>query len=80
MGGGVVITVIDRAIMENASGMRPLGESLRAGAWEVVRGPGGFLGGRPFGLIFVRARSGAGGGGGGRGDWDWGGEANGWGG
>lgn len=48
--------MIDRAIMENASGMRPLGESLRAGAWEVVRRPGGFLGGRPFGLIFVRAR------------------------
>lgn len=48
-----LITAIDRGIIENASGRRTLGESLRASLGEVVRRPVRFFGGRPFGLIFM---------------------------
>lgn len=49
-----IITVIDKGIIENASGRRSLGESLKGSFAEMVRKPGRFFGGRPFGLIFVR--------------------------
>jgi len=48
-----VITIIDRGIMENASGKRPLVQSVKTGLVEMVRRPHRFLWSRPFGLIFV---------------------------
>ncbi|KAF2275619.1 uncharacterized protein EI97DRAFT_419956 [Westerdykella ornata] len=48
-----VITAIDRAIIENASGRRGLKESLRASVGEMVGVPGRFFGGRAFGLVFL---------------------------
>ncbi|KAF1926352.1 uncharacterized protein M421DRAFT_422694 [Didymella exigua CBS 183.55] len=47
-----VITVIDKGIMENASGRLPLGESLRTSAREMLSRPARFVGSRPFALIF----------------------------
>ena len=48
-----MITIIDRGIMENASGKRPLMESVKVGLVEMVKRPHRFLWSRPFGLIFV---------------------------
>lgn len=48
-----IITAIDKGIMENASGRRTLGESLRSSVREMLIKPGSFFGGRPFGLVFV---------------------------
>jgi hypothetical protein len=48
-----VITVIDRGIMENASGRRKLGESVRASLREMVGSKGAWFLGRPFRLVFV---------------------------
>lgn len=52
-----IITMIDKGIMENASGRNPLGESLKKSAWEFLSRPHRFLGSRPFALIFVRSHS-----------------------
>lgn len=49
-----IITAIDKGIIENASGRRKLGDSVRASLLEMGRSPGRFFGGRPFGLVFVR--------------------------
>lgn len=49
-----VITIIDKGIIENASGRNTLGESLKASARELLLKPHRFLGSRPFVLIFVR--------------------------
>lgn len=48
-----IITAIDRGIIENASGRRTLGDSLRASAREIFMRPTTFFGGRPFGLVFL---------------------------
>jgi hypothetical protein len=48
-----IITAIDKGIIENASGRRTLGESLKSSAREMFLTPARFFGGRPFGLIFV---------------------------
>lgn len=47
-----VITMIDKGIIENASGRNTLGESLKASARELLTKPLGFVGSRPFVLIF----------------------------
>jgi hypothetical protein len=49
-----LITMIDKGIIENASGRNTLGASLRASARELLLTPHRFLGSRPFVLIFVR--------------------------
>jgi len=49
-----VITMIDKGIMENASGRNTLRQSLKQSVTELVRKPGRFIAGRPFVLIFVR--------------------------
>ncbi|KAF2846482.1 hypothetical protein T440DRAFT_558094 [Plenodomus tracheiphilus IPT5] len=48
-----IITMIDKGIMENASGANTLGDSLKKSVKEMVRKPGVFFGGRPFVLIFT---------------------------
>ena len=48
-----LITMIDKGIIENASGKRGLKESLKSSVREAVMRPGAFFLGRPFGLIFV---------------------------
>ncbi|RPB26018.1 hypothetical protein L211DRAFT_805788, partial [Terfezia boudieri ATCC MYA-4762] len=48
-----LITIIDQGIMENASGKRPLVESVKAGLVDIVKRPHRFLWSRPFGLIFM---------------------------
>ncbi|KAF8416985.1 hypothetical protein EV426DRAFT_707046 [Tirmania nivea] len=48
-----LITIIDRGIMENASGKRPLAKSVRAGLAEMVKRPHRFLWSRPFALVFM---------------------------
>ncbi|KAF8441870.1 hypothetical protein BGX38DRAFT_1331852 [Terfezia claveryi] len=48
-----LITIIDQGIMENASGKRPLVESVKAGLVDMVKRPHRFLWSRPFGLIFT---------------------------
>lgn len=57
-----VITMIDKGIIENASGRNTLGESLKKSAREMLVKPHRFIGSKPFVLIFVRliatARSG----------------------
>ncbi|KAF2002249.1 hypothetical protein P154DRAFT_544563 [Amniculicola lignicola CBS 123094] len=56
MAGGLVAPVvgmIDRGIMENASGRATLRESLKGSVRQMVLRPGSFFGGRPFGLIFT---------------------------
>jgi hypothetical protein len=49
-----IITMIDKGIIENASGRNTLGESLKKSARELLLKPHRFLMGRPFVLIFVR--------------------------
>lgn len=49
-----LITMIDKGIIENASGRNTLGDSLRTSARELLLKPHRFLGSRPFVLIFVR--------------------------
>jgi hypothetical protein len=48
-----IITMIDRGIIENASGRNTLKESLKASWREMLGRPGGFFGGRAFMLVFV---------------------------
>lgn len=48
-----IITMIDKGIIENASGRNTLGDSLKESALELVKKPHRFLGSRPFVLIFV---------------------------
>ncbi|KZM22978.1 uncharacterized protein EKO05_0011195 [Ascochyta rabiei] len=47
-----VITMIDKGIMENASGRNALGDSLKKSARELVARPHRFLAAKPFVLIF----------------------------
>ncbi|KAJ4360430.1 uncharacterized protein N0V89_000992 [Didymosphaeria variabile] len=47
-----IITMIDKGIIENASGRNTLGESLKNSAWELLLKPHRFLGSKPFVLIF----------------------------
>lgn len=49
-----IITMIDKGIIENASGRNTLGESLKNSAKELLLKPHRFLGSKPFALIFVR--------------------------
>ena len=49
-----VITMIDKGIIENASGRCALGESLKNSVKEFVARPHRFLASKPFALIFVR--------------------------
>ena len=49
-----IITIIDKGIIENASGRNTLGESLKKSARELLLKPHVFLRGKPFVLIFVR--------------------------
>jgi hypothetical protein len=51
-----IITAIDKGIIENASGRRKLGDSVRASIREMGTSPARFFGGRPFGLVFVRCQ------------------------
>lgn len=51
-----IITMIDKGIIENASGRASLKESLKRSAWEFATRPLRFVGGKPFGLIFVSER------------------------
>ncbi|KAJ8116996.1 hypothetical protein OPT61_g1723 [Boeremia exigua] len=52
-----IITMIDKGIIENASGRNTLGDSLKASARELLLKPHRFLGSRPFVLIFVRSHN-----------------------
>ncbi|KAF1960521.1 hypothetical protein CC80DRAFT_403286 [Byssothecium circinans] len=47
-----IVSMIDKGIMENASGRRTLGESLKSSTSELLTKPWRFLGSKPFGLIF----------------------------
>ncbi|KAI5783852.1 hypothetical protein DFH27DRAFT_577533 [Peziza echinospora] len=47
------IFIIDKGIIENASGKRPLGESMKASFVEMVRRPHRFFASRPLGLIYA---------------------------
>ncbi|KAF1980158.1 hypothetical protein BU23DRAFT_576218 [Bimuria novae-zelandiae CBS 107.79] len=47
-----IITMIDKGIIENASGRNTLGESLKNSAKELLLRPHRFLGSKPFALIF----------------------------
>ncbi|KAF2626383.1 hypothetical protein BU25DRAFT_343709 [Macroventuria anomochaeta] len=47
-----IITMIDKGIIENASGRNTLGESLKKSAKELLLRPHRFLTGKPFVLIF----------------------------
>jgi hypothetical protein len=49
-----LITMIDKGIIENASGANTLGDSLRKSARELFLRPHRYLTGRPFLLVFVR--------------------------
>lgn len=49
-----IITMIDKGIIENASGRNTLGESLKNSTKELLLRPHRFLMSRPFALIFVR--------------------------
>jgi hypothetical protein len=48
-----IITMIDKAIIENASGRNTLGDSLKASLKELASKPHRFLGSKPFALIYV---------------------------
>jgi hypothetical protein len=48
-----VITMIDKGIIENASGRNTLGESLKKSAGELLLKPHRFVASKPFLLIFV---------------------------
>ncbi|KAH7491556.1 hypothetical protein PRIC1_003033 [Phytophthora ramorum] len=52
LGVAPFITIVDRAIIENASGARPLGRGLRELSADFVRHPLRFVGKREFHLIF----------------------------
>lgn len=49
-----IITMIDKGIIENASGRNTLKESLKKTAREMLTRPHRFVGSKPFVLIFVR--------------------------
>jgi hypothetical protein len=49
-----IITMIDKGIIENASGRNTLGGSLRQSARELLLRPHRFIASKPFVLIFVR--------------------------
>jgi hypothetical protein len=49
-----IITMIDKGIIENASGRNTLGESLKQSARELLLRPHRFITSKPFALIFVR--------------------------
>jgi hypothetical protein len=49
-----IITMIDKGIIENASGRNTLGESLKQSARELLLRPHRFIASKPFALIFVR--------------------------
>lgn len=51
-----IITMIDKGIIENASGRNSLGDSLKQSARELLLRPHRFIGSKPFALIFVRPR------------------------
>lgn len=51
-----IITMIDKGIIENASGRNTLGESLKNSARELLLKPHRFLSSKPFALIFVRSQ------------------------
>nr|POE54584.1 putative membrane protein [Quercus suber] len=48
-----VITVIDKAIIENASGRQPMMASIRTSLQTLLLSPHRFIGSRPFALIFA---------------------------
>jgi hypothetical protein len=48
-----IITMIDKAIIENASGRNTLGTSLNSSAKELLSRPQAFVGSKPFALIFA---------------------------
>lgn len=48
-----IITMIDKGIIENASGRNTLSESLKKSAKELLLKPHRFITGKPFVLIFV---------------------------
>ncbi|KAH8900200.1 hypothetical protein GQ53DRAFT_601304, partial [Thozetella sp. PMI_491] len=48
-----IISIIDRSIMENASGRRSLGESLRSSLKTLLLRPHHIVLGKPFALIFM---------------------------
>jgi hypothetical protein len=48
-----IITMIDKAIIENASGRNTLGTSLKLSAVELLSRPHRFVGSKPFALIFA---------------------------
>lgn len=50
---GVVICIIDKGIIENASGKSKMVESMKNSLVELVSRPHKFLMGKPFGLIYV---------------------------
>tara|TARA_R110002003_G_scaffold132_8_gene12428 strand:+ start:26383 stop:26865 length:483 start_codon:yes stop_codon:yes gene_type:complete len=52
-----IITMIDKGIIENASGRNTLGDSLRQSARELLLRPHRFITSKPFALIFVRSPS-----------------------
>jgi len=52
-----IITMIDKGIIENASGRNTLGDSLKQSARELMLRPHRFIGSKPFALIFVRPTS-----------------------
>ena len=52
-----IITMIDKGIMENASGRNTLSESLKKSAREMLLKPHRFLASKPFVLVFVRLLS-----------------------
>lgn len=52
LGVAPFITIVDRAIIENASGARPLGRGLRELSVECLKHPLRFIGKREFHLIF----------------------------
>lgn len=52
-----IITIIDKGIIENASGRNTLSESLKKSARKLLLKPHRFLTGKPFALIFVRLPS-----------------------
>jgi hypothetical protein len=52
-----IITMIDKGIIENASGRNTLGDSLKASLKELATKPHRFLGSKPFALIYARLSS-----------------------
>ncbi|KAK4152340.1 hypothetical protein C8A00DRAFT_34981 [Chaetomidium leptoderma] len=48
-----IISIIDRSIMENASGSRPLVDSLKSSLRSLLRHPAGVVFSKPFALIFA---------------------------